>query len=555
MVIGITGTLGAGKGVVVEFLVERGFKHYSVREFLTEEILKRGLGVNRANMVMIENDLREKFGADYVVEELYRRAESEGSDCIIEGVRCLGEIEALRKKDGFTLFAVDADVETRYARIVERGSEINRVSFDEFVAAEQKEMMSNDSNKQNLRKCIEMADYVFKNDWTVAELHGKIGKVLGERDVGLRKGGSQLSEKRGVYSDEGIKDLIKKRIIFSEKEIGDDQIQPSSLDLRLGGKGFCLPFSSLPSDGDFDSFLKNNCSYDIDLNKNGFLHKGCIYILKLQESLDLPEDVGGRINPKSSTGRIDVHVRLITENGEVFDKIPFGYKGDLWVEIYPRSFDIIVHEGDCLNQMRLFDSGTECLSNFELGLLNGKEGLLFEPEGDCCFEKNVGVFDDNVVSMSLELDKDNPGFVARHDAPPVDFSRRDHVFSDYFDRVYLSGKNKDYIIVGQDSFYVLSSKEIIHVPGDFCSEMADIETDSGEVRVHYAGFFDPNWNAQATLEVRNFGQPFLLKDGQKIASFKFYPMKSSPKELYGVSGKGSHYHKQKGPRLAKYFKF
>jgi dCTP deaminase len=373
-------------------------------------------------------------------------------------------------------------------------------------------------------------------------LYGKVDRALSK----IRRSG-----KRGVYCDEGLRELIKRGVVYSRDEIKESQIQPSSLDLRLEDRGFCLPFSSVSSDNDFASFLEKNSSYDIDLNRNGFLHKGCVYVFKLQESLNLPEGVGGRVNPKSSIGRIDVHVRLIAENGKSFDRIPFGYKGDLWIEIYPRSFDIIVHKGDCLNQMRLFDIGTDCLSNFELKELDRSHGLLFDSGGNRLGDSSF--ISEDIVFMRLELDENNPGFVAKHNAPPIDLSRRDHVFSEYFDRVYLSGSGKKQIIVGQNSFYILSSKEVINVPKDFCSEMTDIETDSGEVRVHYAGFFDPNWSAQATLEVRNFGQPFLLKDGQRVASFKFYPMKSSPGGLYGSSEKGSHYHKQKGPKLSKFF--
>lgn len=180
MIVGITGTLGAGKGTIAEFLLKKEFKHYSVRAFLVDEISKRGLEPNRENMVSVANDLRLKFGPSYIVEELYAKAKADGSDCIIESIRCPGEIDALKKKEDFVLFAVDADIETRYSRIVERESITDKISFDEFVAEEQREMTSNDPNKQNLKKCIEMADYNFKNDWTINELHKKVEKVLNE---------------------------------------------------------------------------------------------------------------------------------------------------------------------------------------------------------------------------------------------------------------------------------------------------------------------------------------------------------------------------------------
>jgi len=180
MIIGITGTLGAGKGTVVDYLLKRDFKHYSVRAFLTEEIKKRGLEVSRDNLVSVANDLRAKFGPSCIVEELHKRAMMAGGNAVIESIRCPGEVEALRKKDKFVLFAVDADIEARYTRIIGRGSFTDKISFEEFIAAEQREMESNDPYKQNLRKCIGMADHKFKNDWTVEELHGKVGAVLGK---------------------------------------------------------------------------------------------------------------------------------------------------------------------------------------------------------------------------------------------------------------------------------------------------------------------------------------------------------------------------------------
>ena len=180
MIIGITGTLGAGKGTVVDYLLKRDFKHYSVRAFLTEEIKKRGLEVSRDNLVSVANDLRAKFGPSCIVEELHKRAMMAGGNAVIESIRCPGEVEALRKKDKFVLFAVDADIEARYTRIIGRGSFTDKISFEEFIAAEQREMESNDPYKQNLRKCIGTADHKFKNDWTVEELHGKVGAVLGK---------------------------------------------------------------------------------------------------------------------------------------------------------------------------------------------------------------------------------------------------------------------------------------------------------------------------------------------------------------------------------------
>ena len=179
IIIGITGTLGAGKGTIVDYLHEvRGFGHYSVRAFLIEEIKRRNMEVNRDSMVIVANDLRASHSPDYIVGQLYRLAEQSGNNCIIESIRTPGEVKLLRSKENFWLISVDASPEIRYQRICKRGSETDHVSFETFIENEKREMDSVDPNKQNLRKCIEMADYQLMNDGGVEDLHRKMNEIL-----------------------------------------------------------------------------------------------------------------------------------------------------------------------------------------------------------------------------------------------------------------------------------------------------------------------------------------------------------------------------------------
>ena len=175
--IGITGTNGAGNGAVVEFLKTKGFEHFWVTGFITEEIIKRGKVVNRDSMIEVANDLRSRFGSGYLAEVMLEKAEKFGNNAIIESIRTLGEVEKLKEK-GAILLAVDADQKLRYERNIMRGSNKDNVSFEEFVEQERKEWESTDPNKQNLKACINAADFVIENNGTIEELNEKIEKIL-----------------------------------------------------------------------------------------------------------------------------------------------------------------------------------------------------------------------------------------------------------------------------------------------------------------------------------------------------------------------------------------
>ncbi len=183
-VIGITGTIGAGKGTIVEYLMEvKGFAHFSVRGYLTREIEHRGMQVNRDSMVAVANELRARYNPAFIIEELYKEAVESGKDCVIESIRTPGEVEALRKLDQFVLLAVDADPKIRYERIFLRGSETDQIDFETFLQNEAREMHSADPNHQNLHKCIGMADVVLLNNGTIEELYARLEEVVFDAEL------------------------------------------------------------------------------------------------------------------------------------------------------------------------------------------------------------------------------------------------------------------------------------------------------------------------------------------------------------------------------------
>ncbi|MEI6494451.1 MAG: AAA family ATPase [bacterium] len=177
-IIGITGTFGAGKGTIVEHLVSLGFKHYSASGFITEEIVRRGLSVDRDSMIAVANGLRAQHSPSYIIEELYKRASQDGGDAVIESIRTIGEAEALKEKGNFCLFAVDADRKIRYERISKRASDKDNVTFEKFCEKEDLEMNSTDPTKQNISACIVLANYTFDNNGTREELFNQVDEVL-----------------------------------------------------------------------------------------------------------------------------------------------------------------------------------------------------------------------------------------------------------------------------------------------------------------------------------------------------------------------------------------
>lgn len=184
VIIGITGTLGAGKGTIVDYLTQQcGFQHFSVRQYLIEEAQRRGMPINRDTFVVVANDLRATHSPSFIIDELYKQAQKSGKNAIIESIRATGEITSLRQKGQFTLLAVDADPKIRYERIVSRNSETDHVSFETFLENERREMTSDDPSKQNLSKCIAMADYTLQNNGDFDDLYKQITNII--RDINI----------------------------------------------------------------------------------------------------------------------------------------------------------------------------------------------------------------------------------------------------------------------------------------------------------------------------------------------------------------------------------
>lgn len=371
----------------------------------------------------------------------------------------------------------------------------------------------------------------------------------------------------GVLSCQRLKDAIQRKQVFAKHEVGEDQVQPASLDLRLGAKAYRLVSSFLPEYADVmdklhtrDAYGSDLVMYETDISKGGILEKGHVYLIPLMEELDLPPDVHGRANPKSTTGRLDIFARVLTNRSSRFDDIACGYKGRLFVEIMPRSFTIKVKEGLSLVQLRLM-SGECALSDSKLKSLHKSSRLLYD--GD----DHVGADEIKIskgLFMSVDLGGDEAtgivGYKSRKNSHVVDLTKKDHYnIPDFWDPIPANSKGT--LILEPEEFYILSSKEKIRVPPRYAAEMVAFEAGSGELRTHYAGFFDPGFGfgnngevkgTKAVLEVRAHDVPFMIAHGQTFCKLFFEKMAELPEKVYGPKI-GSSYQYQ-GITLSKQFK-
>jgi len=349
--------------------------------------------------------------------------------------------------------------------------------------------------------------------------------------------------------DQAIRSLIQSGHIVADESIPDSSIQPASLDLRLGEKAYRLRYSFLPGSRAVSERLREDPMGEIDLTRPAVLEKNRPYLIPLQEKLRLPDTVRGRANPRSSTGRVDVFTRILTEYGQHFDEVPAGYTGDLFLEVVPLSFTIMVEQGLTLNQLRLMQ-GTPRLDDEALKATHRSTPLIYRgPTVDP--GERAWVADGLFLTVDLSgLGRRFVGFRAKKNAGLLELGRRAFYRpEDFWDEVHAeSGR----LILEPNEFYLLVSRERVRVPANLAAEMAAYDPTSGELRTHYAGFFDPGFGVvsptekpgtPAVLEVRAHDVPFALEHGQRLCKLTFERMAQEPDHLYGT-GIGSRYQRQ-----------
>lgn len=390
---------------------------------------------------------------------------------------------------------------------------------------------------------------------------------------------------KGVLPVQKLKILRDLEILDSHPDypIQDNQFQPNSLDLRLGEVAYRVRCSFLPEEETVEEKIDQLEQYSFSLKDGAVLEENCVYIIPLLERLNLPkshysiqqgysngtpaegdirlhslENLSGKANPKSSTGRLDVFTRVITDYSHRFEEIAPGYQGNLYLEVVPKSFSIKVRTGQRLNQLRI-RHGFEVVSDQDLLRIHDTDPLLFnesiKPVNMEQIKVNQGLF------MSVQLQGDYGeiiGYKAKKHSNYIDLDNIDHYAVDEFwEPIYA---NKDArIILEPEAFYIFASKERIRVPANLACEMMAYDTGSGELRTHYAGFFDSGFGgttkdkgARAVLEVRSHDVPFMIEDGQTLFSMQFEPNTEIPEFIYGEEI-DSNYQGQ-GLKLGKHFK-
>ncbi len=355
---------------------------------------------------------------------------------------------------------------------------------------------------------------------------------------------------QGILPDRLIHALADSGAIPAAQPFVPGQVQPASLDLRLGAVAYRVRASFLPGPGtSVEKRIAELKLHQIDLRDGAVLETGCVYIVPLMESLALPLEIAASANPKSSTGRLDVFTRVIADETRGFDRIEAGYHGPLYAEISPRTFPVLVRTGSRLSQIR-FRHGAATLDAAALRNLHAAERLVDDDHADVSEGIAVGV---DLGGFDALI-----GYRAKRHTGLIDVDQRAAYDVAEFWEPLAAQKNK--LILDPDEFYILASKEAVQVPPNYAAEMVPFDPLVGEFRVHYAGFFDPGFGyagaggkgSRAVLEVRSREVPFILEHGQIVGRLIYERMLARPDQLYG-EGIGSNYQAQ-SLKLSKHFK-
>ena len=395
------------------------------------------------------------------------------------------------------------------------------------------------------------------------------GRERGERVAG--GGGSKRESGRALFGvPDGVEGVLPSQALEHAVDVGiidagdykipKANIQPASVDLRLGEVAYRIRCSFLPDTRPVEVKLKEFVVDELDLRRDGaVLETNRPYLIPLLESLQLPGDVRGRANPKSSTGRLDVFTRVITDQSFRFDEISPGYHGPLFLEVVPLSFTVRVKQGLALNQLRLA-IGRSRLTDEEIEAAHRDQPLLYRG-GRAVPDADLATADGLFLSLDLRGDgSGRVGYRAKDFTPPIEMaSLAAYEWEDYWEPVRR--EDGDRIVLAPAHFYLLLSEEAVQVPPAFAAEMAAYDPTSGELRTHYAGFFDPGFGfdvsggsrgSRAALEVRAHDVPFMIEHRQRVCKLSFERMIEPPERLYGASI-GSAYQGQVDT-LSKHFK-
>lgn len=374
--------------------------------------------------------------------------------------------------------------------------------------------------------------------------------------------GGRSRGKDGVLPRQDIVELVKDRFVWSQFTIADNQLQPASLDLRLGEKAYRVQCSFLPGRDAVEAKLARYTIHTLDLIPGAVLEPHAVYIVPLMEHLALPEGIRARANPRSTTGRLDIFTRVITDHSDRFDEVGEDYQGPLFLEILSRSFPVRVKRGMSLSQIRFIRGNPRCSDDDIETLYKRDVRLLFNGADAMDFAEIIlreGLF------LRVDLGGlDGTGLVgykARRNSGLIDLSVINHynVF-DFWEPVFRDGKGQ--LILEQREFYLLTSKEKVSIPPSHAAEMVAYEQPSGELRTHYAGFFDPGFGhgpegevkgTVAVMEVRALDAPFMVEDGQRFCKLQLEKMAGMPDQVYGGKEVGSSYQHQ-GLTPSKHFR-